>query len=113
MKNEVPTTEENNKLIAEFLQPTTTNGNFYFPQFKEPYIYQGALNGYSEVFGLSELKFHTSWNWLMEVVNKITTLEDFQEYDTCLFWEIFCQLSIEGMHEQVIEFIQWYNEQNK
>ena len=57
--------------------------------------------------------YHSDWNWLMEVVNKITTLNEFQEYEfNSLFWDIFCQLNIKEVYTQVVLFIEWYN-QNK
>lgn len=116
------TITENNKLIAEFLQPNTKHDNFYFPQFKEPYIYQEVLNGYNEVFRVQDLKFHSDWNWLMEVVEKIESLG----YSFTIIGNL-CIISrpsfksirsedetkFKAVYQAILDFIKWYNEQNK
>ena len=95
------TITEKNKLIAEFLGKNT------------PLIDRN--DGYTKdlkVFSYKDLSFHHDWNWLMEVINKITTTEEFQdEYEfNQLFWETFNQLDIDEIYTQVILFIEWYNE---
>jgi len=60
--NETPeemNTNENNKLIAEFLDLT---------YLKNYYVHKG--NAFNEDY----LLFHSDWNWLMEVVEKIESL---------------------------------------
>lgn len=56
---------ENNKLIAEFMgfveSPTTNK-----------YWTKRSLEGFG-IGELVDLKFHTDWNWLMQVVEKIET----------------------------------------
>ena len=96
---------ENNKLIAEFMgyeiqkDPTER----FFGRYKSPI---GVWH--KEI----DLSFHHDWNWLMEVINKITTTEEFKdEYEfNQLFWETFNQLDIDEIYTQVISFIKWYNE---
>lgn len=107
-------TLEGNKLIAEFLgfkmindlQISTPNGG-------------GAF--------LSELQYHTSWDWLMPVVEKIESLsthsvvirKSLPPTTLCV-----CTISnpeneflgmneskIEAIYKAVLEFIQWYNTQ--
>ena len=117
-------TEETNKLIAEFLQPTTKHDNFYFPQFKEPYIFQGNLEGYSEVFRTEDLKFHNDWNWLMEVVEKIeslgynTKIESLEHTRVSIgngklttLIQVDKETKIKAVYNACVTFIEWYNEQ--
>ncbi len=91
---------ENNKLIAEFMglsEIAKTNGIV----FKD--------NNTDEIH---LIKYNSDWNWLMPVIQKMTTTEEFQdkyEYNN-LFWETFNQLDIDEIYTQVILFIEWYNE---
>ena len=52
------TIEEGNKLIAEFVGAKLTKGNFY--------LLDGEILAHE-----ADLKYHTSWDWLMPVVEKI------------------------------------------
>jgi hypothetical protein len=89
-----PTTQESNKLIAEFMSIAIidSNGNH-----KEEY------------------KYHSDWNWLMEVVEKI--FKDFYNLNPC---PIGLKMKIEGhlvkankdeVYNACVEFIKWYNNQ--
>jgi hypothetical protein len=100
------TTEENNRLIAEFmgykminnLQISTPNGGGVF---------------------LSELRYRTSWNELMPVVEKIDKLVlNFKLTPSNikgdnLAEDIFSSLrevSIRLTYSRAVQFIEWYNE---
>ncbi len=61
------TIEENNILIAEFMGFKYELKNHYGTT-----ILQNPLN--KKAYGKSSLKFHESWNWLMEVADKIESL---------------------------------------
>ena len=95
---------EKNKLIAEFMgwkiqkDPTER----FFGRYKNP-----IGTWYKEI----DLAFHHDWNWLMEVIKKITVLDQFQnDYEfNALFWDTFTQLDIEDIFNQSVEFIKWYN----
>ena len=122
MKNSADTqvtnseTQENNKLIAEFMRVK--------PRLISPDVY-----GYSDspffncihdtpekvIESISKYaKYRSEWNWLMPVIQKITTTEEFQNKyeDNDYFWEIFNQLDMDEIYTQVILFIEWYNENN-
>jgi hypothetical protein len=100
-----------NKLIAEFLG-------------YETYEMNGVLNvEYSEnnIRTIQDTHYHIDWNWLMQVVEKIESLpnelcnkyfwnkEDKQQND----FRIFRVQKIDDLYNQCVEFIKWYNEQNK
>ena len=108
-------TIENNKIIAEFLSvkihPCETIENFKFLPMEE----RGLYNGYF----VDELKYHEDWNWLMEVVKQIDKIS----LDAQIIWnlevkanDIFDSLrevNIQLTYNRVIDFINFYNEQNK
>ena len=122
-------TIENNKIIAEFLSvkihPCETIENFKFLPIEE----RGLYNGYF----IDELKYHEDWNWLMVVVEKIESLEifdrmgrfnintkNFDENYTSFITDkdedfIQCEgeTKIEAVYNAVVEFIKWYNNQNR
>ena len=90
---------ENNKLIAEFM------GGYEPEEFED---------------------YHSDWNWLMEVVEKI---ENYNEYTNVFFapegcaidchiengfsFSNDCDTKIEAVYSVCIEFIKWYNKQSK
>ena len=97
------TTEQNNRMIAEFMGFVSTNscirdgetGKYYdfhghnnFPCIKETEICIESEWGYglveADYLFLSDLKFHTSWDWLMPVVEQIESLG----YDTELIYRL-------------------------
>lgn len=101
---------ENNKLIAEFLGEKEQPYNF--PQHGTL-----RLNGdFKTEFFDNQLQFHKDWNWLMEVVEKIESLEDNNQLMDCFKQSNkVCSLpiytKIEAVYNACIEFIKWYNQQ--
>lgn len=98
------TDQNNNNIIAEFMgfQPSSDKTLWY-----DPHANKGHMM----------LKYHTSWDWLMPVVEKIEDLgnEICNEY----FWNkddakqhqdfrIFRVKEILELHRQVVEFIHWH-----
>ena len=119
-------TTENNQLIASFLGQTSTI--YEFPQFG----YIKSNGDWKDTFSASELKFHSDWNWLMEVVEKIESLEvDKITFDFFItqekahihycknnewFSNIFIsegKSKIQNTYNNCVEFIKWYNQQNQ
>ena len=80
-------TTENNKIIAEFMNWSDTGNK-----------------------GLQ-------WNWLMEVVEKIHTLDlyynKYIEFNSSMFSDGKIELSTRKdlVYNQVVDFIKWHNEQ--
>ena len=58
-------TTENNKIIVEFMKWDILNDMTYSKATKGKWV------------ELDKLKFHSNWNWLMEVVEKIETISVF------------------------------------
>lgn len=117
------TTEENNRMIAEFMGfklQSNTDERWFGQWFT---ISNGTWANRIEI-----LHFHTSWDWLMPVVEKIERLEftiekNFQRIDgdyQCLItkgndilFQEFNESSITAMHYVVAQFIEWHNKQQK
>ena len=118
MKN----TSEKNKLIAEFLGYTK-----YTWRGHTMYVFEDD-NHRAEV----DLHYHSDWNWLMRVIEKIESLPTMKDNGNFFFEihqdsvtvfnstrmdiiiEVMGQGSrINNVYQAVIEFIQWYNQQNK
>ena len=127
---------ENNKLIAEFL-------NWEFDDlsetFETPFLKLVEPQAFGdEQFSCKlqdfELEFHSDWNWLMKVVEKIhsmqsygvlinpngTYIQDEDDKVICMTFkneevngEIISSSNIEATFNCCVEFVKWYNEQNK
>jgi hypothetical protein len=75
-------TTENNKLIAEFIgynKTTMNNGK------KELWTIGSTSDDKNYFEFVDGLKFHTDWNWLMEVVEKIESLGSSKIMNTILY----------------------------
>lgn len=100
-----------NELIAEFMG---------FDGFDDGFTYK--LNGsfLGRAIHITELKYETSWDWLMPVIEKIRLIceenhqqaqpptEDMELFDKIfddgLFW-----LNINTTYLKVLQWINWYN----
>ena len=104
---------EGNKLIAGFMGWTKRGCDYLYPRefyyLYQPYnIYEFEGGQYNYEEDETGLKFNSSWDWLMPVVEKI--------YNTGISGGIVAGLreslfnvNIEQVHKCVIEFIQWHN----
>ena len=110
--------EDQNKLIAEFMGVETTSD-----ATNSMYHYEGDSIG-------RELQYHTSWNWLMPVVEKIMGAPTWSRvYPQVLEGSCICEIKtyksfaeldneieieegtlIEATYNAVVEFIKQYNE---
>ena len=86
---------ENNKLIAEFMGVKFDKGTFYNMG------YDIFSNG--NLYRSHELKYHTDWDWLMPVVNRILFIKPDFEYVA----------NLEVTYPTVVEFIKQYNENER
>ncbi len=98
-------TMEDNKLIAEFM-------GFY--RTEKGYIMGGFGDG---TFGLAEeLHFHTSWDWLMPVVEKIDNMfGDDNQVDDAInrVHNAVLSFDIDNTYQAVVEFINQYNDEEQ
>lgn len=128
MKNIV----ENNKMIAEFM-------GFVADKSFEVRLVDGINTSYyyykDDVMYLPEvMEYNCSWDWLMEVVDKIESLPD-EENNGAFFFKIYQDSviiifsndnyiidlinvmgqgsRINNVYQAVVEFIQLYNKANK
>ena len=109
-----------NELIAEFMgavymDVTDHHGNAYknVPIPPNKIIIEETCCRYSLDF-----EYHSSWDWLMPVVEKIKQLyndsEDIfkEEWYTKSIFQMGIMMPIKAVYEAVVEFIKWYNTQN-
>jgi hypothetical protein len=130
-------TAEGNKLIAEFMGGILDKKNYARNnyRFKEPFfIWIPQGENYPEhietLYSVhkSKLQYHSSWNWLMPVVEKIRNdhyieISFYGDYNKCL---IICtkadkmimlqrslkdNTTIEIVWQAVIQFLEWYNKE--
>ncbi len=129
---------ESNKLIAEFMgnpvrqykEDEPINSEYGEQQYASFDCEMAIIN--NKCFDLYSLQYHSSWDWLMPVVEKINTiaLDDFGEMNVmmaaneCIIGEEYLHPIIEQRRDfkkpmiemvwlAVIEFIKWYNLQPK
>jgi hypothetical protein len=63
-----------NSLIAEFMEVSNALSRYYYlPMFGHYYNSYGNIE-YTDTFNEEELKYHSSWDWIMPVVEKIERL---------------------------------------
>lgn len=113
-----------NKLIADFMGCLKMSGYLYYiPEYEEmdkgKYSNQNSLTSH---FLDDELKYHSSWDWLKPVIDKIIETIGIKSIDECTSDEWFYStnitrmyigVSIEQAHRYVVEFIKWYNTNGK
>ena len=98
----------NNKLIAEFM-------GLEIHESKHKYIttYYVTIDGVST--DLQDLQYHTSWDWLMPVVQKIDNMfGDDNQVDDAInrVHNAVLSFDIDNTYQAVVEFINEHN-QNK
>jgi hypothetical protein len=103
LKTEIMNTTENNKVIAEFMGMKPINKNES----------NGIWNCTIKAHGFNivqHLSFHSDWNWLMEVVEKIERVGKTEFKFSVEFEKVKLSSNIESVYNACIEFIKWYNE---
>lgn len=103
------TIKEKNRIIAEFMGYET------YEHTNSTAIRLMEDNEFNSIdIGHIHTKFHTSWDWLMPVIDKIYNLPQEIE-DTNLIGDItnaLIDIDILECHGEVAYFIEYYNEQN-
>ena len=76
------------------------------------------------VFKPSELLYDKSWSWLMPVVDEIINRTHISSFDPSLvrhqenqakkmIFDAMFTINIKHIHQAVVNFIKWYNKNNK
>jgi len=86
---------ESNKLIAEFMGWGEKNGFLFPPDDKSMHTIDG--------WDFKDIPFHTSWDWLMPVVQKCYKIDNEEGFDNLV--DAVSTLDIDGTYEAVVEFI--------
>ena len=92
---------KDNKLIAEFMGLQFSKGEYYRPLYNS-----------GDWIPENELQYHTSWDWLMPVVQKVSSLCD----EPCELDNMKHALltgDIESVYDDVVEFIKQYNDERQ
>lgn len=98
-------TFDNNGLIADFM------GKPRHQEYKTHFRVENE-DGSVGMIPAEEFKYHTSWDWLMPVVQKCYDLEDEEMNNSGATADISMYLTdvdIEGVYSAVSEFIKQYN----
>lgn len=104
-----------NKKCAQFLEAKKADdGNYVFPMNLDK-------NWLGDIHQIYNMKFHSDWNWIMEVCFKISSLSSdvsfgglngrVFRFKHSMFWEL-----IEDKNKfllKIEEFIDWYNRQKE
>ena len=85
-----------NKVIAEFMGVNVINLD-NVRKNKNPYF--SSADGYLE----GDLKYHTSWDWLMPVVQKCYKIDNEEGFDNLV--DAVSTLDIDGTYLAVVKFI--------
>jgi len=107
-------TTENNKLLADFL---VENEGGLIKLRENVYSTLDDFGMPDDDLILSDLKFHSDWNWLIQVVEKIESLDIYYnkyiDYNSSMFTNGKIELStnIDHVYNACVSFIKWYNSQ--
>jgi hypothetical protein len=117
--------QEFNRLCAEFLgwKQNSNKTTFYVDKNDGRHIYE-----------MHDLKFHSDWNWIMEVKNKICQLNLIDEFNTSYdsvskgwhcqilpayknsfnsFYGAIVSTEKEAVVQAIWQFLNWYNKQKQ
>ncbi|HEY6143774.1 MAG TPA: hypothetical protein VIV55_10220 [Flavobacterium sp.] len=116
-------TTENNKLIAEFMGAKDLHNTNEYELYG---FIEDIDDGEDEQhhFTPEQMLFDSDWNWLMEVVGKIEGLNYWVNRIDGDVWIVdnnkeiiinnqYHSGGIEAVYKSVLEFVKWYNEQEK
>lgn len=96
-------TKTDNELIADFMGLKISKG-----VLGDSRIYYEVSD--SVISTISDFKYHSSWDWLMPVVQKINQLKPKNDF---FYGQFVLKANIEKVYKSVVEFIKWYNSHGK
>lgn len=114
MKKEI--TEQDSALFAEFM------GWKYYDDiecYETPHVickaddlYDATIEDWTSTIKPEDMKFNSSWDWLMPVVRKCMSVgDDTDEWDA--LYDALSTIDITEACQAAEKFIKWYNEQEK
>jgi len=100
---------ESNKLIAEFMGMNIHHND-------KSMMVRKTLQG-NEVLYIDKLEYHSSWDWLMPVINKIRSMDSTYEVEEVGKYDWDNEIShyefdLDLTYESVVEFINQLNNNN-
>lgn len=112
---------DGNKLICEFMIESDSH-LFTSPNYEKlgrhwiSQKFQGIENpDGNDLLYSAEMKFHSSWDWLIPIIDKITSMDKYSkyiEYTSSMVYDggIFLNTKfIENTFNDVVAYIKWYN----
>lgn len=103
-------TLEGNKLIVEFMGygflPDSFGGKI--PHYQDGYYFNPSFDESPII--LKEAKYHSSWDWLRPVIDKIFTYSIAHPEEAGKVCNMKIIVNIDAAWEMVAKFIQWYND---
>jgi len=104
--------QEGNKLMAEFIERYPKDADL--SEYEDPVVLDIKYDGFSGVersrttrpFEYSDLEFHTNWNWLMNVINKI------YQQPKEKFLGLSLTPNIDEQYRIVVSYLKYYNQNN-
>lgn len=100
---------EGNKLIAEFMHSKGEEGGYWW------YAGNPTDNAVRIMYTEYSAKYHSSWDWLMPVVEKCfavyDTVESAHSNHQFVLNDAILTLNIDEIWKTVVWFIEWYNGQ--
>jgi hypothetical protein len=97
-------TEKSNKLIADFMGLQFSKGEYYRPLYNS-----------GDWISVNQLKYHTSWDWLMPVIKECLkgeaeVNEDVSNTIVINIYEGLCSQDKSLTYKSVVKFIKEYND---
>ena len=111
-------TTENNKLIAEFMGLKPKNIFGYWGISKDHVSVNCKTEAEAFESFCKSTKYHSDWNWLMQVVEKIEISGYYLQIDSigCIISKnnidlvtVNSRTKIDAVYTACVEFINWYN----
>jgi len=92
-----------NKMVAKF------DGWVLIPESDNKFVPEHYERGQDWMDNINNLKYHTSWDWLMPVVQKIlTTNTGTLDVYSLYVSDSLRTANIDDVYESVIDFLTWY-----
>ena len=101
----------NNKLIAEFMGVKTIAMDELYSILR-----QNRENGFihtPQAYTIDELKYHSSWDWLIPVAEKCLTSDEKTDGQHYFINDALLTCDIDVVYDRVLEFIKEYNDAGK